>query len=102
MPEEAAPAKHAKIRKSCNGSNAVDWSCSSHEVVDKGQLDKLRHDADHSIVHKQNRDHNNVQQGNQRTLCMPHAGANETIGKDKCVCGVRARPGGNAARCNCE
>ena len=31
----------------------MERSCNSHEAVHKDQRDKLRHDADHSIVHRQ-------------------------------------------------
>ena len=45
----------AKIRKNCNAVH-VNWSCNSvhvHLRAHTGQRDELRHDADHSNVHKQ-------------------------------------------------
>ena len=62
-----------------------------HLGANTSQRDELRHDADHSNVHRQTERNPGSERNRHRTLWRDAGTMAQTIGKVKRVCGVRAR-----------
>ena len=62
-----------------------------HLGANTSQRDELRHDADHSNVHRQTERNPGSERNRHRTLWRDAGTMAQTVGKVKRVCGVRAR-----------